>query len=177
MEFEHLVTLLALVLGPTGIWFGWFLSERSATNRARRDAEEADRLQRQQRVLAIIRLAHRVEADGRDLGHAAYSRQSGRPYKGEQHDEIRRSFNEARAELADQVAEAHLLGPAWVVAPALELKADGQELVEIVSRMESRLTNADVDQIQERVTQMQGRLEDLVTEATKQLTSGSAAPP
>jgi hypothetical protein len=79
------------------------------------------------------------------------------------------SFNTARAELADQVAEARILGPAWIVERATALEANGQELVNIVSRMNTKFMNADSEFVQQRVAEMAYAINELVDEAARKL--------
>jgi hypothetical protein len=168
VTFEQTLTLLAVVLGPAGIWFGWWLSDRSATKRAEREAEAASRAAELDRVLRLIRLARRLESEARSLAHGMYLK-STRGVDQTQMKEMIGQFNDVRGQYREATLEVKVLGPKWLVGPADSIHAQGQDLTALIFRMQVKVTNDYVKDADTRITAMDAAVDELVSEAERRL--------
>lgn len=134
--------VIALLIGPAGIWFGWFLNQRSTRSGADRAARIAEQTEERQRVLQTVRLARSAGGQLRSVLHAMYLKANGNKPVG---------FHEAIEELntvvdayRDAALAMRVLGPSWAVAGAERINVEITKLMEL-SHLMQNLTSEHVE--------------------------------
>lgn len=145
MGFSQAVTLLALLTGPVGIWFGWWLAERSAHRRALESLETSDRAAEIDRVSATVILARQLAGTARSLAHGMYLKHRSQAAP-EQLSETITEFNRVRDEYRNMVLKLRLLGPSWAVGPAQDVSTWSQRMLELIMRLQLGLRSNDIAQ-------------------------------
>lgn len=171
MKFEQVVTLVALAIGPTGVWFGWWLSERTEALRHKRIADDGARSATQQRVVNVVRLARQCGGDLRGLAHGTFARATGQPISGDQMRGDTDKFNLAWRQLETEIAESEILGPDWVAPGCVTIMDIGRELMEIMGRMQQRLVAADSDLVQVKLAEFDSAVDALTKSAKANLSA------
>jgi hypothetical protein len=171
MSVEQVVTIL---IGPAGIWFGWFLNQRSMRSGADRAARMAEQAEERERVIQTVRLARSASGQLRSVMHAMYLKGTGTKPVGfhEAIDELNRAVDEFR----DSALAMRVLGPSWAVAGAERINVEMTKLMEL-SHLMQNLTSAHVDSANRALPEFDQLLSDYVLEVSKHYISDTRALP
>ena len=148
MTFDQVMTVVAVAAGPVGIGLGWGLSELGEAKRAKAAAKERADQGKADRAIRILAAAASADAEGRNLAHAAYLKGARRPADKGQVMESMDTFNAAMRDLDRLILEADVFGPDGLADIGRTLRTCARDLVKLVTDMEIRLTNNDVDKVQ-----------------------------
>ena len=141
MNIGDLVTAL---LAPVGIWFGWFLNERSTRNGVERAARLADEAEERARVIQAVRQARAAGGQLRSVMHAMYLKGMGSKPVGFQ--EAIEELNSNVDAFRDATLALRVQGPSWAVAGAERINVQLTRLMEL-SQLMQNLTSAHVDAV------------------------------
>lgn len=142
--------LVAVVIGPAGIWFGWWLSERSESKRHERATADAERQAELDRVGLIVREARAFAGEARGFAYAVYARGAYR-VGSTQREKGADDANRAWRALEVTLTECELLGPAWIAPAAQPFLDTGRECMGTLARLQQRFTAEDVTLVQEQL--------------------------
>lgn len=148
------LSLVAVVIGPAGIWFGWWLSERSERNRHDRASADAERQAELDRVGLILREARAFAGEARGFAYAVYARGAYRAGSMTQGERSADDANRAWRALETTLTECELLGPDWMAPAAQPFVDKGRECMGTLARLQQRFTAEDVTLIQEQLEQL-----------------------
>ena len=140
MTFDHAVTLSAVVLGPAGIWFGWWLAERADDKRYLRSTREAEDQATTERVSRLLREGRRATGEFRALAHATHLGKA--VTSGDQFRATMGEFNSAWRSVEIELAEVELLGPSSILDAAQTMFEAGQRGISTLIRMQRSRTAA-----------------------------------
>ena len=143
------MTVVAVAVGPAGVALGWSLSAWGESRRTAAAAREQTRMDDRQRALAILAVASTIVGEGRSLGHAAHQSGTGRSPDKDQVKSSMNRFNTAMADIDRLILEADVLGPDGLSDIGRTLLQHGQDLTQIVTAMQVRLTANDSDKLQQ----------------------------
>lgn len=151
---DDVVKAAAVLLGPAGIWFGWWLSERSEGKRhARAERAEADREVRA-RVATTAREARRFAGEALGFAHSVYLARTRRAELTDADRESVGRANEAWRVLQATLAEAAVFGPAWLDEASAEFVEAGRAYMATIARLQTNFTAADVTLVQDQLKEL-----------------------
>lgn len=160
-KFEQVVTIVALLTGPTGIWFGWWLAERS-TEKRETHVEKAAREQAERtRALDLTRLARKLASEARSLAHAVYLKSAQRKVV-HNLDGLFEDFNRVRGDYREAVLTTRVLGPSWIVEQAEAIEFKGQQMTQLILNMQQQFSRADVTRANAEIPEFDGLVDALV---------------
>lgn len=159
-NFEQSVTVIALATGPAGIWFGWWLSDASAKRQATRESEAADADASRTRTIEAARLAQHLASGVRTLGHGFYLQKTGSNPAGMK--EALGDFNATRSAYRQAVLELRVLGPSWAVEQAEEIEVTGQQMTDLLTKMQQRFISEHVRRLEEELPRMDAAVDEFI---------------
>lgn len=177
MTFDQWVTVIALGIGPVGIlagiFFGWWLSQRSDEKRDQRTAADQRGREQATRVVAIVDTAQRIVSDMTSLIHAEIMTHNQRPVDVEQFREVVRALNTTRSRLGLLAAEAAVFGPSWASEAVNKIHEGQNEAALLLESIQRQLNDADVDAALERIAAVEADIDRLVVEAQGAYAAGA----
>lgn len=144
-----MMTVIAVAVGPAGVGLGWCLSEWGEARRAKSAIKERGEEEKAARSIRLLAAATTVESEGRNLAHAAYLKGAGKPLNKEQVIASMDTCNLAMRDLDRLILEADVFGPDGLADIGRTLQGCGRDLVGVVQDMQIRLTNNDVEKVQQ----------------------------
>ncbi len=168
MNFKDTITVAATILGPAGIWFGWWLSERSARHRLDRAERAQAAGANAERAVEVVHWARRLASMSRSLSHGMYLRGT----TGVRADQLTRmvtDFNQSRDHFRDAVLRARLLGPQWLLPAAAEVEEKGQALTSLIFDLQKKVTPGKTDEASKSIPEMDEAVEALATVVSQHL--------
>ena len=171
MSLEQVVPIL---LGPAGIWFGWFLNQRSMRSGADRAARMAEQAEERERVLQTVRLARSASGHLRSMLHAMYLK--GTVSKPVGFQQAIEELNTAVDEFRDSALAMRVLGPSWAVAGAERINVQMTKLLELCHLMQN-LTTAHINSANRDLPELDQVIVDYVSSVSKHYNSDAHSLP
>lgn len=167
--------IAAILLGPAGIWFGWWLNQRTTRTMTDRAEERAADREERERVLHAVRLARQVASSTRDLLHGMYLQGTGKsvPQLQAHIDE----HNTKRDGFRDAVLALRVLGPSWAVEGAERVDLLASRLSELVFVMQSGLKSEHVSSANTETPLLDGHVREFIASVAERYNIASAELP
>ncbi len=162
-----------VLLGPAGIWFGWWLNQRSTQILANRVEERASKADERERSLEAARLARRVASGMRDLLHGMYLKGTGNALA--QLTDMMDEFNRDRDAFRDAVLALRVLGPSWAVAGTERVDLLASRLTELAFLMQNGLKAEHVDSANKEIPQLDERTSEFIAEVAERYNAAPSA--
>jgi hypothetical protein len=164
------------LLGPAGIWFGWWLNQRTLLGNAERQAQQADHAAERKRVLDAVSLTRDTASLVRSLLHGVHMKQQYQkapPGLTEMMDE----FNRTRDAFRNSVLALRILGPSWAVEGAELLDVEINKFAELAFTMQTGIKATHMTSVNEGLPELDRMLREYIATVSAHYNDASSELP